>query len=147
MAEADGEEPGEACMSVAASIEAERELVEIGLDMGSAQAVIDAERPGLQVGEHPMDPGEHDMRDHGADDVWFVPDVLGAGIGGPAVGLGGGVLGEIVGEKAMQAGGGEVPDLGKSDASWPAVFDLDRASDQELASGAAAAATGDRIVA
>ena len=112
MVEIDGEESGEAGMLVAASIEAEDKLIKIGLEMSAAQAMIDAERPGLEVGEYPMDPEEHDVSGHGADDVRLVPDVLGAGIGGPAVGLG-----EVVGEKAMQAVGGEVLDLRKADAS------------------------------
>ena len=76
----------------------------------------------------------------------FVLDVLGAGIGGPAAGLGGGVLGEVVGEEAVQGGGGEVLDLGKPDASGPSVFDLDRAGDQQLALGASATAAGDGIL-
>ena len=42
MVEADGEDPGAAGMAVAASIEAEDELVEIGLKVSAAQAVIDA---------------------------------------------------------------------------------------------------------
>ena len=112
-------------MTVAAPIEAEREFIEIGLNVGAAQAVIDAERPGFEVGEHPMDPGQDDMGGHRADHMGFMLDVLCAGIGSPSVGLGGGVLGEIVGQKALQAGGGEVLDFGKPDASGLAVFDLD----------------------
>ena len=88
MSEADDEDPCKAGMAVAASIEAEDELVEIGLEILAAQAVIDAEGPGLEVGEHAMDPGEHDVGGHRADDMRFMLDVPDAGIGGPAVGLG-----------------------------------------------------------
>ena len=49
MVETDGEESGEADKSVAASIEAEDKLIEMGLEMSSSPAVIDAERPGLDV--------------------------------------------------------------------------------------------------
>ena len=140
MAEPDGEQPCETGMTVSASIESKDELVEISLKMVAAEAVIDAERPGFEVGEHPMDPGKHDMGGHRSNHMGLVPDVVGTGIGGPAVGLGGGVFGKVVGEEAMQAGGGEIVDLGKSDASGLAVVDLNRAGDQKLALGAAAAA-------
>ena len=146
VAEADCEEACKAGMAVATSIEAEDELVEIGLEILAAQSVIDAERPGLEVGEHAMDPGEHDVGGHRADDMRFVFDILGAGIGSPAVGLGGGVLGEIVGEEAVQGGGGEVLDLGEPDASGPSFFDLDCTGDQQLALGAAATAAGYRVL-
>src|SRR5271166_3240409 len=49
--------------------------------MLSSQAVIDAERPGLGVGEGAVDPGQNDMGGHGADDMGLVPDVGGAGVG------------------------------------------------------------------
>lgn len=76
----------------------------------------------------------------------LVVDVFGAWIGSPAVGLGGGVLGKVGGEESMQAGRREILDLGEADATGLAVSDLDRAGDQELALGATAAATGDRIL-
>ena len=44
-------------MTASPSVEAEDELVEVGLEMPGAQAVIGAERPGLEVGEHPVNPG------------------------------------------------------------------------------------------
>ena len=72
-------------MAGSASIEAEGELVT--LEMLTSQSVIDAERPGLGVGEGAVDPGQNDMGGHGADDMGLVPDVGGAGIGRPAVGF------------------------------------------------------------
>jgi hypothetical protein len=41
-----------------ASVEAEDEFVEVALEMLSSQSVIDAERPGLGVGEGAVDPGQ-----------------------------------------------------------------------------------------
>ena len=46
-----------------------------------AQAVVDPERPGLEVREHAVDPGQHHMRGHGADDPRVVVDPGGAGVG------------------------------------------------------------------
>ncbi len=55
--------------------------------MLSSQSVIDAERPGLGVGEGAVDPGQDDVGGHGADDVGLMPDVGGAGVGRPTVGF------------------------------------------------------------
>src|SRR3954468_24113922 len=74
----------------AASVEAEDELVEVGLEVFSTQAVIDAECPALEVGEDAVGPGQHDMGGHAADDMRIVRDAGNPGIPGPAVGLGGG---------------------------------------------------------
>src|SRR4051812_1512735 len=61
MCRGDAEERAKGGVSSAASVEAEDELVEIGLKVFSAQAVIDAERPALEIGEDAMGPGQHDM--------------------------------------------------------------------------------------
>ena len=53
----DGEQGAEGGVTASPSVEAEDELVEVGLEMPGAQAVIGAERPGLEVGEHPVNPG------------------------------------------------------------------------------------------
>jgi hypothetical protein len=44
-------------MAGVAAIEAEDELVEVGLQVLGPQAVVDLERPGLKVGEDAVDPG------------------------------------------------------------------------------------------
>src|SRR5512144_3186411 len=44
-------------MAGVAAIEAEHELVEVGLQVLAAQAVVDAERPAFEVGEEAMCPG------------------------------------------------------------------------------------------
>ena len=69
-----------------------------------------------------------------------------AGVGSPAIGLGGGVVGKVVGEKAVEAGGREVLDIGKPYTSGLAVFDLDRTGDRKLAFRAAPTAAGDGIL-
>jgi hypothetical protein len=53
----------------AAPVEAEDELVEIGLEVFAAQAVVDPQGPDLEVGEDAMDPGQDDMGGHLADDM------------------------------------------------------------------------------
>jgi hypothetical protein len=43
----------------AAAVELEDDLVEIALEMFPSQAIVDGERPSLQVGEDAMDPRQH----------------------------------------------------------------------------------------
>lgn len=62
--EADGEQGAEGGVGRVPTIEAEEELVEIGLQMFFAQTVIDAQRPGFEVGEDAVDPGQDDMGGH-----------------------------------------------------------------------------------
>ena len=132
-------------MAGSASIEAEGEFIEVALEMLSSQSVIDAERPGLGVGEGAVDPGQNDMGGHGADDMGLVPDVGGAGIGRPAVGFDRRARGDVGGDEAMQRGGGEVLDRGQAKASGRVVFDFDGAGDEHFALGRAAAAAANRI--
>ena len=89
----DSEEEFEGGMAGAAAVEAEDELVEVGLQVLVAQAVVDAERPCLEVGEDAVDPRQHDMGGHGADDMGVVPDPRRPGVGAPAVGPGDGAQG------------------------------------------------------
>ena len=49
-------------LSVMTPIEAEHELVEVGLQVLAAQAVVDAERPAFEVGEEAMCPGQQRAR-------------------------------------------------------------------------------------
>src|SRR5215204_7422027 len=60
----------------APSVEAKDELVEVGLQVLLAQAVIDAQAPALGVGEHAVDPGQHEMGGHRSDHLGVVLDVL-----------------------------------------------------------------------
>src|ERR1700693_2885643 len=57
---------------VEAAIVAEHELVEIGIDVFAAQAVIRTKLPPLDQREDPVNPRQHDMRRHLADDTRVV---------------------------------------------------------------------------
>lgn len=127
----------------AAAVEPEHELAKVGLQVLWSQAVVDIERSGLEVGEHAMDPGQHDMGGDGADDAWVVVAV--ARVGGPAFGPGGGADGEVCGEEGVQVSGGVVRDL-RLDAAGAAVADSDGAGDERLALVAAATTAGRRAV-
>ena len=145
MRRGDTEERAEGGVSGAASVEAEDELVEVGLEVFSTQAMIDAERPALEIGEDAVGPGQHDMGGHAADDMRIVRDAGSTGIPGPAVGLGDGARGEIGLEKGMQTIGRIVGHLLEADATG-AVSDLDGADHENFALMAAPAAAGQRIV-
>src|SRR5215218_7812030 len=85
------------------SIEAEDELVEVGLQVLLAQAVIDAQAPALGVGEHAVDPGQHEMGGHRSDHLGVVLDVLERGVTGPAVTDHGAATGDRRRDEAAQA--------------------------------------------
>ena len=53
----EAEEAGERRLRRAAPVEAEHELVEVGLEVLLAQAVVDAQGPPLRVREHAVDQG------------------------------------------------------------------------------------------
>src|SRR5512147_2288473 len=76
-------------------IEAEHELVEVGLQVLAAQAVVDAERPAFEVGEEAMCPGQDNVCGHRSDDVRVVSDAGSAGVSRPAIGFRGGAGGDI----------------------------------------------------
>ena len=74
-------------MSGAPTVEAEDELIEIGLEVLAAQPVIDAQCPDLEVGEDPVNPGQDDMGGHLADDMGIVGDAGSAGSRTSIIGL------------------------------------------------------------
>jgi len=76
-------------VSGAPAVEAEDEFIEVGLEVLAAQPVVDAQGPNLEVGEDPVNPREHDVGSHLADDMGIVGDAGGPGIPGPTIGLGG----------------------------------------------------------
>src|SRR6478735_11222015 len=129
MRRGDAEERAERCVSGAASVEAEDELVEVGLEVFATQAMIDAERPALEIGEDAMGPGQHDMSGHAADNMRIVHDAGSTGVSCPAIGPGDGARGEIGLEKGMQTIGRIVGHLLEADATGAgsAVLDLDGA--------------------
>ncbi len=103
-------------MAGVAAVEAESELVEVGLQVLRAQAVVHAERPGLEVGEDPVHPAQDNMGRHGTDHMGVVLDLWGPGVGAPAVGLGDSARGGGGSDEGMQIIGRIVPDLGEADA-------------------------------
>jgi len=125
-----------------AAVEAEDALVEIGLQMLAAQAVVDTQRPDFEVREDAVHPGQDDVGGHLTNDVGIVFDAGSTGIGGPSVSLGGGAWCEVAGNERVQAVGRVVGHLGEPDApgSGAAVLDLDGADDQHFALMAAPAA-------
>jgi len=141
-------EGSECGMPGAAPVEAEDGLVEIGLKVFAAQAVVDAQGPDLEVGEDAMDPGQDDLGGHRTDDMRIMHEACGAGIAGPSVGLGGGAGGQVGGEEGVQAAGRVIVHLAQPDAAGPstAVHDLDSADDKDLSLVAASATSGQRIV-
>ena len=135
-------------MSGAPTVEAEDKFIEVGLEVLAAQPVVNAQGPDLEVGEDPVNPREHDVGGHLADDMGIVSDAGGAGISGPTIRLGGGAGSDVGGEEGVEAGGRVISDLAEADAAGakPAVFDLDSADDQHFTLMAAPAAARDRIV-
>src|SRR4051794_30103895 len=125
MRRSDTEERAEGGVSGAASVEAEDELVEVGLEVFATQAMIDAERPALEIGEDAVGPGPHDMGGEAAAAMRFVRDAGSPGVSCPAVGLGGGAGGEMGREKRMQTVGRIAGPLWQADApgAGPAVLD------------------------
>ena len=63
-----------AALPGAPAVEAEDEFIEVGLEVLAAQPVIDAQGPDLEVGEDPVNPGQHDVGSHLADDMGIVGD-------------------------------------------------------------------------
>ena len=60
----DSEKAVEGGMAASTSVEAEADLVPVGSQMLVAQAVVDAEGPGLEVGDDAMHPGQDDSVRH-----------------------------------------------------------------------------------
>src|SRR3569833_2757566 len=135
MRRGEAEERAEGGVAGAAAVEAEDELVEVGLEVFATQAVIDAERPALEVGEDAVGPGQHNMGGHAADDMRVVRDTGSTEVPRPAVGLAGGAGGEIGLEEGMQTIGRIVGHLLQADATGAglAIGDLDGADHEYLA--------------
>src|SRR5271165_869307 len=84
-----------------------------------AEPVIDAQRPGLEVGEDAAHPRQNDMSGHVADPMRFVGDARRSGIAGPSIGLDGGAGSDAGLEEGAQAGGRGVLDHRQTDTAWP----------------------------
>ena len=70
-----------------AAVEAEGELIEIGLQVFAAQPVINAKPPSFQVRKQPGDAGKDDMRRHRPDDMRLMAEMRHSGIRGKPIGL------------------------------------------------------------
>ena len=134
-----------------ASIESEHELIEVGLQVFAAQAVIDAQRPCLEVGEDAMDAGQNDVGGHGSDDMGLVGDVRRAEIGCEPIGFDDAAGCGVRCDKGMQGVPGEIRDRRETHAPERefvvlAADDFDGADEQELAIVASSLPSGRRIV-
>ena len=58
-------------MPGAPAVKAEDEFIEVGLEVLAAEPV---QGPNLEVGEDPVNPGQHDVGGHLADDMGIVGD-------------------------------------------------------------------------
>src|SRR3954462_4059008 len=129
----EAEEAGERRLGRAAAVEAEHELVEVGLEVLLAQAVVDAQGPPLRVREHAVDPGQHQVRRDIADHPRVVLDVLEPRVAGPAVTDDRAAGRDVAGDEAAERDGRVVADHREPGPPRPLAPDLDRARDQELA--------------
>ena len=73
-------------MPVISAVIAKHEFVEIGIDMLAAQAVICPEAPSAQQRKSSMNPRQHNVRGHLADDARIMPVACQTRIGFVAVG-------------------------------------------------------------
>ena len=71
---ADAEHGVKGSMACAAPVETEHELIEVVLQVGFPQPVVDTQAPALEVGKQPMDPWQRNGRRHRADGDGVVPD-------------------------------------------------------------------------
>jgi len=142
----DAEQGAESGLGRTTAVEAENELVEVGLEMGFSQSVIDTQCPGLEVGEDPMDPGQDDMSSHVADHMRLVSEARGARVAGPTIGFDGSAGGDAGLEEGVQAGGRGVVDRRQTNAAGALALDFDRGGHLQFALATASAAASRRVV-
>src|SRR5689334_10523630 len=129
----EAEEAGERGLRRAAPVEPEHELVEVGLEVLLAQAVVDAQGPPLRVREHPMHPGQDQVGRRVADHLRVVLDLLQLPVARPAVAHHRAAVRDVAGDECAQALGRVVADHRQPGPPRALALDLDRARDQELA--------------
>lgn len=78
----------------ATAVEAEDELVEVGMEMPAPEGMVGAQGPALEVQGQAMLLRQDDVSGHRVDDVWG-DDAGGTFVGGPAVGPDGCSWGEV----------------------------------------------------
>ena len=148
MAGGDAEQRAETGLAMTAAVEAEHEFVEVGLEVFAAQAMIDAQRPGFEIGKDAVCPGQHDMSGHFADRMGIVVDAGRAGIARPAIRLGGSTGDEIGSQERMQTGGRVIGHFLETNTAGtgPVICHLGRTNDEDFALMTASAAAGRGII-
>src|SRR4051795_4890767 len=129
----EAEEAGERRLGRAAAGEPEHELVQVGLEVLLAQAVVDAQGPALRVREHPVHPGQDQVGRGVADHPRVVLDVLELGVAGPAVAHHRAAVRDVGADEAAQARGRVVPDHRQPGPPRALALDLDPPPDQQPA--------------
>ena len=89
--------------------------------MFAAQAVIRAKSPPLHQREDPVNPRQHEMRRHLADDTRVMPVVAQSGIGSVAVGQQRGPRFHSGPHESFNRCGGIIRDHGQADAAGPGI--------------------------
>ena len=105
--------------------------------------MINAERPGFEAGKDAMDPGQHHMSGHGADDMGVMMRGRQSRVSRPAIGSRGGGWRYIGLDEGVQTVGREIVDCREADPTRPPADDLDGADNKQLAGMAASRRTGD----
>src|SRR5271166_51724 len=140
----DAEERKKGGVPPTAVIEAEDELVEIGLEMMAAQPVVDTQRPDIELGENTVNSWQVFVSSRHADDIGIVVGAESEATARPLVDLGGGARREVGGQEGLQADRRVVGQNAQADAAEPQVLHLDGADNHCLFLFAASA--GPRVV-
>ena len=135
------EKGGKSRVSITAAIEAEDELVEIGLEMRAAQAMVDAQSPDVEVGEDALHPGTGLVGAARAAGMRIVVDGGTTGIAGLSAGWRSCLRREVGAQEGVQARGRAVGHSAQADAAEPEILNLDGTGDLKLAMVAASAAS------
>ena len=106
---------------VEAAVVAEDEFVEVGVGVFAAQAVIRANSPPFHQREDPVNPRQHDVTCHLADDARVMPVVDQSRIGSVAVGKQRGPRLHIGPHESFNRCGGVIRNHGKADAPRPGI--------------------------
>jgi hypothetical protein len=93
----DAEQRSEHGVAGSAAVKPEHELVEVGLQIGTAQTAHRS-RLDFEVGEDAVDPGQDDMGGDLADDMRIVSAAGGAWVSGPSISLGSRARREVAGK-------------------------------------------------
>src|SRR6516165_2661123 len=104
-------------MPVISAVITKHKFVEIGIGMLAAQAVICPEAPSAQQRKSSMNPRQHNVRGHLADDARIMPVVCQTRIGFVAIGEQRGSTLHVGVYEGFDRGGGIVGDRGEANAA------------------------------